>query len=677
MYAARKRTSQGLQLDEIYLDGVQERTGFWSDETKPNRPLSSRKDIDTFDAVQARPANDHGDRPRSRPRPSAGFVGSRHFWWAAVASLGVCLLFVLLMGFGGEAARSSLFANPGQYAPFWASLAVIAAIQWVFALSAHRQAANEDMLRRVMKATQRFHEPSTVAEDAGRRINASFEHLFAGIDARMALLDERSTLFANQIAASMHQSTEAADINMNNMRSIVDASETQREALQRTSMMISTDVLPVIAKLEATVLSLDTVSQNAGGLLQSIGAKLQQTTHDLKTCLDTFSNANHNVAPELEKRMLKFEASIAQLPEQLDATIGRLSPLSETIADAAMLSTANIEVIDQLTKDITAVLDRSRATFTGLSATGAALFEQAVNSHAGRFREMLQAVVAEETSRVSGLSRELNQLADTASAAVSRLRQPVGEVSAAAENALAGINDSLNGLDQQISVKLTGCVAELNDAAARLVSTVNREIEASALGMQTRLAAGATELMQRVHADTSRFENLIGETAERSSSRLAGVIKELPTVLAQRLDTEIAKIDGSLKGSLFGLSDQMRQIVDAVPSRLSSITRETLHTLESGIERSFEDVAQRAEKLNAQYRKNATETTEAILQGYVDFIFLATERFRKELEDVNDRFGKDIEARFHAVRRSGAADVAPTVPPAPALPQAMDDAPGH
>lgn len=671
MSASRKKTAQGLQLDEIYLDGVQERAGFWSDQALSNRPLSSRKDIDTFDAVQASPANDHGRRQRARPRHSSGFVGSRPFWWALVASVGFCLLFALLLGFGGEGARASLFANPARYAPFWASLAVIAAIQWVFALSAHRQAANEDMLRRVMQATQRFHEPSAAAEDAGRRINASFEHLFAGIDARMALLDERSALFANQIAASMHQSTEAADVNINNMRSIVEASETQREALQRTSMMISTDVLPVIAKLEATVMSLDTVSQNAGGLLQSIGTKLQQTTQDLKACLEAFSNANHNVAPELERRMLKFEASIAQLPEQLDATIGRLSPLSETIADAAMLSTANIEVIDQLAKDITAVLDRSRTTFTELSATGTALFEQAVDCHAGRFREMLEAVVAEETSRVSSLSRELNQLADMASATVARLQQPVGEVTAATENALAGINDSLNGLDQRIAINLTGCVAELNDAAARLVSTVNREIEASALGMQTRLAAGATELMQRVHADTARFENLIGETAERSSSRLAGVIKELPAALAQRLDTEIAKIDGSLKGSLFGLSDQMRQIVDAVPSRLSSITRETLQTLESGIERSFEDVAQRAETLNAQFRRDATETTETILQGYVDFVFLATERFRKELENVNDRFGKDIEARFHALERGGSVDVAP------AAPQATDDAPGH
>ena len=676
MSASRKKTAQ-LQLDEIYLDGAQDRAGFWSDEAQANRPLSARQDIEGFDAVQARPANDHGRRLRARPRASAGFPGSRHFWWALAGSVAACLLFALLMGYGAPAARAALFANPLQHAPFWAALAAIAGIVFALAHSAHRQAANTELLRRVLMATQRFHEPSAAAEDAGRRINASFEHLFAGIDARMALLDERSAEFASRIAASMHESTEAADININNMRSIVEASETQREELQRTGMLISTDVLPVIAKLETTVLTLGTVSQSAGSLLETIGGRLQQTTQDLKTCLDAFAHANHHVVPELEKRMMKFEASIGKLPEQLEATIGRLTPLSDTIADAAMLSTANIEVIDQLAKDIASVLDRSRITFAEMSTTGAAVFQHAVDAHAGRFREMLEAVVAQEANRVSSLSRELDQLADTASAAVARLRQPVGEVTAATESALAGLTESLNGLDQRVAANLAGCVAELNDTAARLVSSINREIEASALGMQTRLAAGATELMQRVQADTARFENLIGETAERSSSRIAGVIKDLPTVLAQRVDTEISKIDGSLKGSLFGLSDQMRQILDAVPNRLQAITRDTLQTLESGVERSFTEVAERAEVLNAEFRRNATETTESVLQGYVDFVFLATERFRKELSEVNERFGQDLETRLRALEQGGSVDLAPAVPEAVDLPQASDEAPSH
>jgi len=679
MTASRKKSAQGLQLDEIYLDSTQERAGFWTDEAPVQRPLSSRKDLQDFDAVQSRPANDHG----RQLRPAPGFVGSRPFGWALAACIVLCLMFALLMGFGAAPARAALFSNPVQYAPFWGSLAVIGALPWIFALSAHRQAVSETMLRRVMLATQRFIEPNTMAEDAGRRINSSFEHLFAGIDARMALLDERSSAFANQVAAAMHESTAVADVNITNMRSIVEASETQREALQRTGMMISTEVLPVIAKLETTVLSLETVSTTAGGLLESIGSRLQQTTQDLKTCLEAFSNANHNIAPELEKRMLKFEASIAQLPEQLDATIGRLSPLSDTIADAAMLSTANIEVIDQLAKDITAVLDRSRASFAEFSGKGAELFQLSVDSHAGRFREMLEGIVSEEASRVSSLSRELAQLADTVHATVSRLQQPVGEMTMASERALASMNESLTGLDQRVAANLTSCVAELNEAAARMVSSVNREIEVSALSLQTRLASGATELMQRVHADTARFENLIGETAERSSSRIAGVIKELPAVLAQRMDTEIAKIDGSLKGSLFGLSDQMRQIVDAVPNRLSAVTRETLQTLEANIERSFRDVAQRSELLNEQFRSNATETTETILQGYVDFIFLATDRFRTELEEVNGQFSRDLETRLLALDQGRPVDFAERpahMPPAPddGVPSAdPDEAPGH
>ena len=74
--------------------------------------------------------------------------------------------------------------------------------------------------------------------------------------------------------------------------------------------------------------------------------------------------------------------------------------------------------------------------------------------------------------------------------------------------------------------------------------------------------------MQRVHSDTARFEGVIGETADRSAARIAAAIKDLPAVLAQRMDTEIAKIDGSLKGSMFSLSEQMRQIVETVQTHL-------------------------------------------------------------------------------------------------------------
>ena len=652
MASSKKRAAQGLQLDEIYLQGAQEGIGFWSDEPANARPVSSHKDMKEFEGVQS-PANDLGRRPRRQLQQTPDFFGSRYFLMALAASLAVCGLFTMIMVFSGATALEALAGNPGQNAVFWSTLAVIATLPWLFALSAHRQSVTDELLRRVMLATQRLQEPNTLAAEAGRRINTSFEHVFADIEARMSQLDERSARLANKIAASMHHSTEATDDNLTTMRGLVEASESQREALQRTGLMISTEMLPVISKLEATVQSLEAVSQTASGVLDGIGHRLQQTTQDLRSCLDAFNNANHTVAPEIEKRLAKFEASIAQLPEQLDVTIGRLGPLSETIADAALLSTANIEVIDQLAKDMGSTLERSRSNFADLSATGAQMFEQAVDANAGRYRELLQNIVAQEASRVSGLSREIDQLADKATDVVNRLQQPVGEVTTATNQALANVNEAISAIDKRIAANLTGCVAELNDTAARLVSSVNREIEMSSISMQTRLAAGATELMQRVHTDTARFESLIGETAERSSARIASVIKDLPALLAQRMDTEITKIDGSLKGSIFGLSDQMRQIVDAVPNRLSAMSRDTLQSLETNLLRSFEDVAQRSEQLNEQFRRSATETAETVLQGYVDFIFMAVARFREELEQVNASFGTELESRLQELPRGG------------------------
>lgn len=642
MTSSRKKPALGLDLDERFLDGAQERVNRWGDRPGSQKPLATRKDLEDFDAVNTRPANDDGKRQRLR-QPPPHFIGSRYFWAALAATVVFCLLFTLLMGFRSGEAISSLFRNPGQYSPFFMSVAVIAAIQWLFALSAHRQAVTNETWRRMMMITQRLQDPSPLAEEASRKINASFERLFADIDARMVVLDEKTALLSNQIGSAMNQSAESAEINMSNMRSIVEASEVQREALQRTGVMISTEILPVLAKLESTMLSLETISQNAGNLLHGIGEGLQQSTREMKACLDDFNRANHTVAPEIEKRMLKFEASISRLPEQLDATIGRLSPMSETIADAAMLSTANIEVIDQLSKDITATLEKSRASFTELSSTSTEMLQDAIESYAARFRSMLENIMQEETGRVAGLSRELGFLAETATSVVNKLQHPVGQVSAVADRALANVNDSINALDERIQANLSHCVTELNDAASRLVSSVSREIEAATMTLQTRLAASSTDLVQRVNADTVRFENLIGETAERTSSRISAVIKDLPSVLAQRMETEIAKVDGSLKGSIVGLSDQMRLIIDSIPSRLSSMTRETLRSLETNLERSFDGVAQRSEWLNEQFRKNATETTEAVLQGYVDFIFLAVDRFRKELEDVNQSFTKDLE----------------------------------
>lgn len=674
MTAPRKRMARGTGYEERFLDGMPDQSPRRGE--RPAKPLTARQSLEGFDGVNKRPANDDGRLPRAVPE----FVGSRYFWSALIASGAFCVLFVLLMGYGSPSALAALLRNPQQYAPLFASIVVIAGLQWLFALSAYRQAVNSDIWRRMMLVTQRLGEPSPLAEEASRKINASFDRLFADIDARMLVLDEKNAQFANQIAASMQQSAQSADSNIDNMRSIVDASEVQRAALQQTGTMIATEIVPVIAKLETTIHSLDTISQHAYGMLEGIGERLQQSTRELKSCLDDFNRANHTVAPEIEKRMLKFEASISRLPEQLDATIGRLSPMSETIADAAMLSTANIDVIDQLAKDITNTLDRSRMTFADMSNATVDLFRQAVDSHAGRFREMLQTIVEDEAGRVSGLSRELGSLADTASAVVTRLQHPVSQVTSAADQALLNMSQSVNILDERIQANLGRCVAELNDAASRLVSSVNREIEASTLALQTRLAASSSDLVQRVGADTARFEALIGETAERTSTKLSSVIKDLPAAVGQRMETEIAKIDGSLKSSVVGLSDQMRLIIDTIPGRLSAMTRETLRALEANLEHSFTSVAQRSERLTEQFRVNATETTEGVLAGYVDFIFLALDRFRKELESVNQGFSKDLEATLargaagFEEAEAGQDGMKPVLPLHPGVPATLPDA---
>lgn len=642
MSASRKKNSQGLQLDEIFLDKAQEQAGFWSDEMAA-RPVSSRKDIGEFATARARPANDDVRRPRRATQP---FVGSRHFLLAFAAMLGVGLLFATLTGIASGAGLAGLLRDPARFAAVWAAIAVVAGIPWLVALSAHRQAASNDMLRRILMATQRIYEPNAIADDAGRRINASFDQMFADIDDRMAMLDARSAQLADQIAAAMYRSTEAADANITNMRSIVEASDIQREALQRTGMLISTEILPVIAKLETTVLSLEAVSQNAGGILNAVGGQLQQSTQELRTCLELFNSANHNVAPELERRMLRFEASLAQLPEQLDATIGRLSPLSETVADAAMLSAANIEVIDQLAKDITAALEHSRTVVSAIAPETATMFHEALDTHVAQFRDMAGTVVAQEASRVSALSRQLEELAGTASAVVGKLQQPVTLVTAAADQALASVSESMSGLDQRIEASIRTSIAELQTAAERIVIAVNREVEASAMGLQTRLAASSTELMQRVNSDTARFESLIGETAERTSGRLTEALQDLPSMLAQRVETEIAKVDGSLKGTILAISDQMRSAVDALPGRFNVLTRDTLAELEAGLERSFSEMAERSQGLSEEFRRTASETTDEVLQNYVDFIYLAVERFRSEMEQANRSFASDVAAKL-------------------------------
>jgi hypothetical protein len=664
--AFARKLAREHDADGLPSEPVGQRSQRWSDRIASHRPLTARHDVDRFDGISKQPANDDHLRARSQSRTSLSFVGSRYFWAAMFATFAFCVIFAVIMGFTNTKAIAALVRNPMQFSPFLLSVVVIAAIQWLLAMSAHRQAVNYEMWRRMMAMTQRLNDPGPVAEEASRNLTASFDRLVSDLDERMSALDQRTSSLAEQMSAIMQQSEASAELNISQMRSIVDATDVQKDSLQRIGAAISAEVLPVINKLENTVASLEEVSQTAGGILGAVGGQLQQSTRELQTCLEEFNRANHTIAPEIEKRVARFEATISRLPDQLEATLSRLNPISETISDAAMLSTANVDVMEQLAKEITSNLHSNRTLFKEFSEENTELFRHAVDSHVERFRDMLTGVITEEVTRLSAMSRELGFLAETANSLVDKLHQPVSQVSATANRALADMTQSVSQLDEKIQKNLAVSVAQLNNAASQVISAVSREIDAATIALQTRLAASSSDLVQRVNTDAARFESLIDEAAEKTSLRIAGAIKDLPAALALRMESEIAKVDGSLKGSIVGLSDQMRSIIDGIPTRLTSMTRETLQALESNLERSFEGVAQRSERLNELFRQNATDTTEAVLENYVDFIFLALKRFRSEMDVLNTAFRKELEASIALIP-------APREPMAIAQPSAIED----
>lgn len=647
--AFARKTARDYETDVLAPEPLGLRSQRWSDRITAHRPLSARNDLDRFEGTSKHPANDDLARGRGPLRVPLNFVGSRYFWAAAIATVAFTVIFTVIMGFASTKAIAALLRNPIQYSPFLLSVVVIAAIQWLLAMSAHRQAVNHEMWRRMMALTQKLNDPSPVVEEASRNLSASFDRLVGDLDVRMAALDERTAALSEQIATIVQQTETSADLNLSQMRTIAEATEVQKDTLQRIGAAISAEVLPVINKLETTVASLEEASQSAGGILGAVGGELQQSTRELQLCLDEFNRANHTIAPEIEKRVARFEAIISRLPDQLEATLSRLNPISETISDAAMLSTANVDVMEQLAKEITSSLQNNRALFKEFSETNTDLFRHAVDSHVERFRDMLTGVITEEVARLSSMSRELGFLAETANSLVDKLHHPVSQVSATANRALAEMSASVTQLDEKIQKHLSASVTQLNTAASHVISAVSREIEAATIALQTRLAASSSDLVQRVNTDAARFESLIDEAAEKTSIRVSEAIRDLPAALSLRMESEIAKVDGSLKGSIVGLSDQMRAIIDGIPSRLTSMTQETLQSLESNLEKSFEGVVQRSEKINAQFRQNATDTTEAVLESYVDFIFLALKRFRSEMDVVNAAFRKELEASISVI----------------------------
>ena len=148
----------------------------WSDRIAAQRPLAARQGADSIEAISKRPANDDLSRPQQQShhhqRLSPRFVGSRYFWAAVIATAAFCLMFAGIMGFTSSRAIGSLLRNPVQYSPFLLSVLVIAAIQWLLAMSAHRQAVSYEMWRRMMAVADKLNEPGPGAEEGGRNLAA-------------------------------------------------------------------------------------------------------------------------------------------------------------------------------------------------------------------------------------------------------------------------------------------------------------------------------------------------------------------------------------------------------------------------------------------------------------------------------------------------------------------------
>ena len=640
---AFRKTAQLAEQDVKNRDPNLAAAQNWHDRSVSQKPIAARNSLDEFNGVSNHPANDHGAPALPVASVSPRFASSRHFWFAVVATVLFCGLFAVLMGFNSSAALEALVKNPGQYSLFIVSMAVIGALQWLLAMAAHRQAVMNDMWRHMMQlGRQRVADHAETAEEAGWKLNEAFDRLFGDLDERLVTLDEKTNALSSQVTAAMSQTSATADLNIAQMRNILEATEVQREALQRSAIMISTEILPIVNKLESTVQTLETASRNAGGILGSVGSQLQQSTRDLQNSLEEFNRTNQSVAPEIEKRLHRFEAAVKRLPEQLEAGLSRLTPLSDTIADAAMLSTANIGVIEELGKDIAATLQRSRAFFNEFSNASKTMLHETVDAHLQDFRDQLATVIREEAAQVMVMSREINHLTETAASVVGKLQEPVAKVSDMANQALVDMQQSVTGLDEKIQDHLRLSIAQLNDAASQVVRTASKEIEAATIALQTRLVATSSDLVQRVNFDTARFENLITEVGDKSSNRIAATIRDIPAAVSQRLEQEIAKVDGSLQTSILGLSDQMRTVIDTIPGRLNAITGETIQSLETSLERSFEGVVERADLLTDKFKRNAAQTTDTVMASYVDFIYLAVDRFRTEMEDLNSKFSKTL-----------------------------------
>ena len=637
MAAARKRRAQRSRTDEIAEETADQLGSLWVDEVHLTRPLSARSDLSDFDAT-TEAAND--DAPRSGPRIRPGFVGSRHFWAALIVSFGSCLILALFAGYASRGSLAALLRDPSQHATLLIALCAVLALQWGLALSAHRQAVTEAMWRHLLTNAR---QPPEFDGRALREAAASLESLFADLDARTLEIDERMKHLSRHTDASIRQLFDAAEVNALKMRDIIDASAAQLEGLQRAGVMIATDVVPVVKQLEGATTALDSVSQRVSTTIEGVGERIEQSKLEMRHCLEALSRTDFSVAPEIERRMVRLEAMISRLPVQLDAAVDRISPLCDTITQASMLSAANVAVLEQCAEDVSVGVGNCSDMLRNLSESGSRTMREAISEHSEHFRTLLQNVVREEAVRVSELSCEISNLADTASGVIERLRQPVSEVNSVAELALFEMSQSMTDFEERVRGKLSVCVTEMNSAAARLVNAVGGEIETSATALQSRIAANSADIVQRFSADTSRLERTIADATDRTAGRVAAVIRELPTALAQRLETEVGRIDCSLRNSVVNLSDQLLQALDGAQGRLSEVARDTASALEEAMENSVSTVAGRTGQISEQFRRSATETAEVVLESYVDFIFLAVERLRSEMGGMKVIDSREIE----------------------------------
>jgi hypothetical protein len=563
------------------------------------------------------------------------FWGTTYFWVSvAVLCLLAFALAYLTSSFTPGGFRA-VVSDPSRLNWFIASLAIIGGVQFMFAVIMHRNAVQQRLLRRVLTVIDKSAERNAMARQANRSVNASFDHLINDMDARMLELDAKVVAFTTRLKQSNSEISSAAEAGLDQLNKVCEVTEIQREGIQRAATQVSTEVVPVISKLESAVQSLERVAQSAGEILGSVNSTLQGNTVQLQSCLEAFSRANHQVVPEIDRRITKVESMLTRLPDEIDSMIKRIDPLSTTISDAALLSTTNVDVVEQIARDVVTNLEKTRGVLHDFSTLSMSVLRQNVQDEAATFRSLLNGVLEQEFAKISTLSREISALSGTFNGVVNRLAEPVARVTGSVEHVVQSMSETLQGLEENLRQNVQVSLTKIDDAAGRIVKTVNRDLEASSLSLQHKIMESCADISAQIGADTVRkMDQAISEVANRATHRLGDALKALPQHMQRLVQTEIDQVEDLLEGKLDVLSGQLKRMVDGVPQQVSTVADDALSKLDENMARAFEDLKQKSASLEAQIRKSAVEANDEIMENYVDFIFLALERIRKEMEDV-------------------------------------------